>query len=237
VGLDLTGFLRKIRLRRNDDLECKQLYKTDVTGVNIAGIDYNNIFKLGKFEVQRLVRDASHMLLVLDLQQFRLCNTIKSMKGKKRQQYLEKMADQQLEARDVYRVIDALSRDPSSTDKLNTLKERYLSSLHEGTDEKILNEKIQDVYTKAMFYDTIIKKLDRMLDNPEFLSMSGPEPLYKIEKTLKEIDLLMDRTLVARNTTIRYRDIRGPWKKLYTGDFDARSKFARGVRDFRNHLA
>jgi hypothetical protein len=162
-----------------------------------------------------------------------------------RQEYIKKRADLQLAAENVYLALEALSVNPESKELLDVLKEMFVRSVsaidkmseNPKVDTTHLKEKIQNLDIKIVFYDIVIKKLDRMLDNPGFTSMRDPEESFKVHNTLIEIDRLMDQTLIDRDTTMRYREIRGPWERLYNGNVNDRSIFVHGVRDFRNHLA
>jgi len=229
---------------RDVNLKCERQYKTDATGFRIAGIDYGG-FKLAGVEVERTLQNVTQALLALDFSQYQLCLSIRSMKGTKQQEYIEKMTDQQLKAHEIHQALYALSLNPDSTQLLDLVKEKFLRSVqtidsipkNSQADITAVKEKIQSIHTKVTFYDIVIKKLDRMLDNPFFISMRHPEEIEKVHQTLKEIDDLMDQTLIDRDITLRYREIRGPWEGLYSGAANDRSKFVYGVRDFRNYLA
>lgn len=48
--------------------------------------------------------------------------------------------------------------------------------------------------------------------------MRDLESPYKIHNTLTEIDRLIDDNYVDQDTLYRYRNIRGPWERLYNGN-------------------
>src|SRR5919198_4240609 len=168
-------FRNPFRRSQDDRLECKRQYKTDATRVNIAGIDYNGI-KLGQLGVEPLLQTVSQTLLLLDFSQYQLCLSIRGMRDtEQKQEYIKKMTDQQLEAQKIYQALYALSVNPRSKELLDILKEMFfrtlptIDSIRENSQEvdtTSLKEKIQGIDTKVKFYDTVIKKLDRMLNNP-----------------------------------------------------------------------
>jgi len=231
-------------------LECKRLVKYDGTKFEVAGIDIHSI-KIGKIGVEPVLQTVSQTLLLLDHSQYNLCLLIRSIKDEQqREEYKRRMIDDKLHATNIIFALDALAKNPNSQVLQDVMEKILLAApraieIERSTDnetEKALRtgntsfkEKVEGL---ATFYDKVIKKLDKMLDNPGFTRMYDPEEPYKVHDTLVEIDKEIENNIfIERSIINEYRRIRGPWKKLYETDAKTRSQLVYGVRDFRNLLA
>jgi len=231
-------------------LECKRLVKYDGTKFEVAGIDIHSI-KIGKIGVEPVLQTVSQTLLLLDHSQYNLCLLIRSIKDEQqREEYKRRMIDDKLHATNIIFTLDALAKNPNSQVLQNVMEEILLAApraieIERSTDnqtEKAIRigntsfkEKIEGL---ATFYDKVIKKLDKMLDNPGFTRMYDPEESDKVHDTLVEIDKEIENNIfIERSIINEYRRIRGPWKELYETDAKTRRQLVYGVRDFRNLLA
>lgn len=110
--------------------------------------------------------------------------------------------------------------------------EKQFNIKQEAAEKQLKNA---ETLRKVEFYQTLIKKLSRMLKNPGFTSIDAPEDTYDIRMTFREIDdLPLDMYLTSEVSDL-YDKFRAPWDKMYaSNNVKTRQELVDMIVEFRN---